>query len=216
MKKRALIILTVVIAAGLAVVGLTVLSGDGQNSTSQNNSNVPVATLSTEACELLTLEDAKAILGDTAKARTSGSERHEHDPGTPEDHPHPNDPPTIPNITLSTCAYSATSSGDSLFKSDAISFNIRTPQNAEGVTANQAAASEYVEAGTKIEGYENAYWIADRNVLVVVHDDQLIVATRTTSNIELGNNPSAPPETKLTYASQEQSTAILEAIKEKL
>lgn len=213
MKKRIIIIGIAILAIVLAAAGLATRTKDESKQATESK---PLVTLPTEACELVTLDDAKNILGASAEAVALSNEPHEHAEGSPENHPHPNELPAIPNITLTGCTYNAKSNENGTTKYEGMNVEVRTPQNAEGITANKTAISEFVKSGTKIQGNENAYWIADRSLLVIVQGDQLITATRTTSVIEFTRNQTAPPETKLLRASQEQSLPVLNAIKTKL
>ncbi len=148
------------------VVGVVVVGGGGaaayfltrpnQNPSSNNNpisttnpnpaNNAQVTYENKDACTIFTLDDAKKVLGDSAKAGT----------GTPG--------ATSNDISVSTCSYlvdtnTPGSAPVSVKNIHSASILVRAPKSATGTTSNKQVFTALPAGAQSVSGYgDSAFW----------------------------------------------------------
>lgn len=125
------------------------------------NQNTTTYNAISDACTKFTLEDAKKVIGSSAKSDSSVS------PGVSAD-----------DANVTTCTYSVSGGADSSTKLQTASLLIRSPKTAAGVVSNQAPFNEAKPVSAENVGNlgDAAYWNAELAQLnVLVKDNWLII-----------------------------------------
>ena len=156
------------------------------------------------ACDILSLDDAKKILGDNP--RQSVPQEAQQDSSI---------------VSVSACGYASTAVVDQTQTTRSIGITVRSPINDDGIKANNALAKSNITTATKVEGYDETYWMPSFNQLMILRESTILFVYTTTGSIPLSSLTGAvdvknPTSYKATPGTLDEAKKVADIIKDKI